>query len=94
MSIIPIDSAHIQATMENDARQLRTFISWLEERNVTYQQKMSTNNLTAAGISESDQGAILTFIADMARLTAYVQGTPQSIAGDIRIDITGILGVI
>lgn len=94
MSIIPIDNEHIMVMMQNDAQQMRTFISWLQERNITYQQKMSTQNMTAAGVSESDQNAILTFMADVGRLTSYVQGTPQAVAGDIRIDITGILGVM
>lgn len=94
MSIIPMDMEHMQLTMQNDAQQMRTFLSWLQERNVTYQHQMTTDNMTAAGMDQACQDSCMSFIADIARLTAYVTGTPQTIAGDIRIDLTQVLGVV
>jgi hypothetical protein len=94
VSLIPMDLAHIQVMLQNDAQQMRTMLSWLEERNRTYQQNLTAANMTAAGITTADQTAILAFIADIARMLAYASGTPQAIAGDVRIDITGVLGVM
>jgi hypothetical protein len=94
MALIPIDGQHIQNILQNDAQQLRTMISWLAERNRTYQQNMTAANMTAAGISSADQTAILAFVTDINLMMAYARGSPQAVAGDIRIDIAGVLGVM
>jgi ribosomal protein L18 len=94
MSLIPIDAAHIAQTIQNDANQMRTMISWLEQRNVTYGQNMTTANMTTASIAAGDQTAILAFIADVSRLVTFLHGTLPGVAADCRIDIAGVLGVM
>ncbi len=94
MSVIPIDNAHMQVTLQNDCNQMRTFLSWLLERYTTYNNLMTTTNLTACSITGADQTAVLAFAADIGRLQAYMTGTPQTVAGDIRVDIINVLGVM
>jgi hypothetical protein len=93
MSVIPMDNAHMVLTLDNDTQQMRTFIDWLEERNISYQANMTATNLTAASITGTDQTAVLAFVADVARMFAYVTGTPQTIAGNVKTDIANIRGV-
>jgi ribosomal protein L18 len=94
MSLIPMDAAHIQQIIQNDSQQMRTMISWLEQRNVSYGQNMTTGNMTTAGIAAGDQTAILAFIADVARLVTFLHGTLPGVAADVRIDIANVLGVM
>lgn len=94
MSIIAINAQNMQLALQNDAQQLRTMISWLVQRNVSYSQNMTTANMTAAGISTADQTAILAFVADISRLVTFVNGTLPGVAANISVDITGVLGVL
>ena len=94
MALIPIDTAHIQQIIQNDAQQMRTMISWLEQHNTSYSQNMTAANMTTAGIAAGDQTAILAFIADVSRLVTFVHGTLPTVAADVRIDIAGVLGVM
>lgn len=94
MSLVPIDSAHIQQTLLNDTQQMRIFLGWLHDRNVVYGQNMTTVNMTTAGIAAADQTAILAFIADIARLVTFTNGTLPAVAANINIDIANILGVM
>ena len=94
MSVIPLDNAHMVQMLQNDAQRLRSDLSWLIERNTTWQLIGSGANLTAAGITGSDQTAVLALLADIARTVAYMTGTPQAIAGDIRQDIVNVIGVM
>lgn len=84
----------MQLTLQNDAQTIRTFIQWLQNRSVTYNQQMSAANLTAAGITGSDQNSVNALSADIARLLAYMTGTPQTVAADMRVDVVNILGVL
>jgi hypothetical protein len=93
MSIVPIDLAHIQTTVENDARQLRTFISWVTERNASYQNEMTSTNMTAAGVSTADQNAITLLAYDLDRLNSLMHNTLPSAAANMMNDVTGVLGV-
>ncbi len=94
MSAIPINAANMQVTLQNDANQMRTIITWLLERYTTYNNQMTAVNLTACGITGADQTAVLAFSADIGRLQAYVTGTAQGVASDIRVDVTNVLGVM
>lgn len=94
MALIPIDNAHIQQILQNDTQQMRTMISWLEQRNTSYSQNMTTANMTSAGVSSGDQTAILAFIADVSRLVTFLHGTLPGVAADVRVDVANVLGVM
>ncbi len=94
MSAIPINAANMQVTLQNDCNQMRSFIAWILERYTTYNNQMTAVNLTASGITGADQTAVLAFAADIGRLQAYMTGTAQGVASDIRVDITNVLGVM
>ena len=94
MSVIPMDNAHMVLMLQNDAQRLRSDLEWLTERNTTWQLVGTGANLTAAGITGADQTAVLALIADIARTVAYMTGTPQGVAGDIRQDIVNVIGVM
>ena len=93
MALIPIDAAHIQQTIQSDANQLRTMLSWLQVRDSIYQLNMTTANMTTATIAAGDQTAILAFIADIHRIMQFMQGTLPAVAGDIRVSTAGVLGI-
>jgi hypothetical protein len=97
MSLIPMDSAHIQQVIQNDANQLRATLSWLTQRDQIYQLNMTLTNMTAAGISgnatSGDQQAILSLVADIHRCMQFMQGTLPGVAGDTRVSTAGVLGV-
>ena len=94
MSIIPMDSTHVQQMLQNDAQQLRTVLRWLEDRNSIYSQNLTTTVMTAAGITGADQTATLAFIADFARILQYMQGTLPGVAASVIVDINNVLGVM
>jgi hypothetical protein len=93
MSLIPMDAAHIQQVIQNDATQLRATLAWLTQRDSIYQLNMTTANMTAASIAAGDQTAILAFIADVHRVMQFMQGTLPGVAGDTRVSTAGVLGV-
>lgn len=94
MSLIPMDSAHIQLALQNDVQQLRTTLSWIEERYQSYNQNMTTQNMTSAGIATADQNAILAFIGDLNRLKTLANGTLPSDATNMKYDCAAILGIM
>jgi hypothetical protein len=94
MSFIPMSLANIQLMLQNDTQQMRTFIDWVGDRYQSYNQNMTTDNMTAATISSNDQAAILAFIGDLNRLRMLMSGTPPSDATDIRYDVAAILGIL
>ena len=93
MTFIPMDITHLQVQLQNDVQQLRSMIAWAEQRSYAYTQELTTGVMTAASISSPDQTAILAFIADLNRLYAYMTGTIQSVASDMRFDCAAVLGV-
>lgn len=94
MTIIPMDNAHMALTLQNDAQQLRTTISWILERYTTYNNMMTSGNLTAASITGADQTAALALAADFGRLKDFVTGTLPGVASDIRVDVVNVIGVM
>jgi phage host-nuclease inhibitor protein Gam len=94
MTFIPLSAANIQLMLTNDAQQLRTNITWLEQRVQAY-NNLTQAAMTAAGITDTPtQNAILAFIADINRSYQYAIGNPQAIAADQRFDCAAILGVL
>jgi hypothetical protein len=92
-TFLPVSLANIQQNLQNDAQQLRTYVSWLEQRTQAY-NNLTTQVMTAQGISDTPtQNVILAFIADLNRAYQYATGTPQAVAGDMRIDCASVLGV-
>jgi hypothetical protein len=94
MTYIAMSPANIQLMLQNDAQQLRTYISWLEQRVQAY-NNLTTNVMTAAGITDGPtQNTILAFIADINRGYLYSTGVAQGVAADMRFDCAAILGVL
>jgi hypothetical protein len=50
--------------------------------------------MNALGISQTDQGLILAFIADLNRFIQLAGGTVPSSADDMAYNIAGVLGVM
>jgi len=94
MSVIPTNLANIQLMVQQDAQQLRTFIDWVQDRYQAYNQNMTTENMTAAGLSANDQGSILALIGDFNRLQMLMNGTLPSDATNMKFDWAAILGVL
>jgi hypothetical protein len=93
-TFLPLNQANIQLMLQNDAQQLRTYISWLEQRVEAY-NNLNTTAMNAAGITDSNtQSVILAFEADINRAYQYATGTPQAVAADMRFDCAAILGVL
>jgi hypothetical protein len=94
MSVIPTNQANIQLMLQNDAQQLRTTLSWVDQRYQSYNQNMTTANMTAAGISAEDQNTILAFIGDLSRLKTLASGTLPANATDMHYDCAAVLGIL
>ena len=93
-TFLPLNQANIQLMLQNDAQQLRTYISWLEQRVQAY-NNLNTAAMTAAQITDPNtQSVILAFEADINRAYQYATGTPQAVAADMRFDCAAILGVL
>jgi len=93
-TFLPLNEANIQLMLQNDAQQLRTYISWLEQRVQAY-NNLTTAAMTAAQITDTNtQNVILAFEADINRAYQYATGTPQTVAADMRFDCAAILGVL
>jgi len=86
--------ANIQLMLQNDAQQLRTTISWVEQRYQSYAQNCTTDNMTAAGISQSDQNTILAFIGDLNRLKMLANNTMPANTTDMKFDCAAVLGIL
>lgn len=92
-TFLAVDLATIKLMLQNDAQQLRTYISWLEERVQAY-NNLTTQAMTNAGITDSPtQNVILAFEADISRAYQYATGTAQAVAADMRVDCAAILGI-
>jgi hypothetical protein len=94
MTIVPMNTANMTLTLQNDAQQLRTLVSWIEQRYTTYNTMMNSTNLTAASITGADQTAALALAADFGRLKSFVEGVLPAVASDIRVDVINIIGVM
>jgi hypothetical protein len=93
-TFLPLNEANIQLMLQNDAQQLRTYISWLEQRVEAY-NNLTTAAMTAAQITDPNvQSVILAFEADINRAYQYATGTAQAVAADMRFDCAAILGVL
>ena len=91
---LPLNANNIQLMLQNDAQQLRTYVSWLEQRVQAY-NNLTTQAMTAAGISDGPtQSVILAFIADINRGYQYAIGNTQGVAADMRFDCAAVLGVL
>lgn len=93
MTFIPMSEANIQLMIQNNVQQWRATILWLEERVKSYGLNMTTQNMTAAGISTADQNAILAFISDINKVYGLATGVMPSSANDMLFDCAAILGV-
>lgn len=94
MSVIPINSTNIQVALQNDAQQLRSMLSWLQQRYHVYSQNMTAANMTAAGLSTADQTTVQNLINHMGRLIQFMTGTLPATTTDMRVDIDNITGVV
>lgn len=94
MSVIAMSQQNIELMLQNDAQQLRTFLSWVEQRYQSYNQNMTTANMTAATISTEDQNTILAFIGDLSRIKTLASGTLPSTATDMHYDCAAVLGIL
>lgn len=94
MSVIPMSAQNIQLMLQNDAQQLRTFLSWVDQRYQSYNQNMTTDNMTAATISAGDQATILAFIGDLSRIKTLASGTLPANATDMHYDCAAVLGIL
>jgi hypothetical protein len=94
MSVIPMSLQNIDLMVQNDAQQLRTFISWVEQRYQSYNQNMTSDNMTAATIASGDQNTILAFIGDLHRLQLLMNGTLPSDATNMKYDCAAMLGIL
>lgn len=94
MSVIPMSLENIQVMLQNDAQQLRTFLYWVEQRYQSYNQNMTTANMTTAGIAQDDQNTVLAFIGDLNRLKTLASGTLPSDATDMHYDCAAVLGIL
>jgi len=94
MTYIPVDAQHLQVALQNDAQQWRTTISWAKERYQSYAQNLTVDTMNALGISQTDQGFILAFIADLNRFIELASGTVPSSADDMAYNIAGVLGIM
>lgn len=93
-TFIPLNQANIQLMLQNDAQQLRTYVSWLEQRVQAY-NNLTTGAMTAAGITDGPtQSVILAFIADINRGYSYATGNAQGVAADMRFDCAAVLGIL
>jgi hypothetical protein len=89
-----MSAANIQLMLQNDAQQMRTFLSWVEQRYQSYNQNMTTANMTTAGIATEDQNTILAFIGDLSRLKTLASGTLPANATDMHYDCAAVLGIL
>jgi len=94
MSVISMSQANILLMLQNDAQQLRTFLSWVDQRYQSYNQNMTTDNMTAATISAGDQATILAFIGDLSRIKTLASGTLPANATDMHYDCAAVLGIL
>lgn len=89
-----MSAQNIQLMLQNDAQQLRTTISWIEQRYQSYAQNCTVDNMTAAGISSDDQASILAFIGDLNRLKSLMNGTLPGDATDMKFGCAAVLGIL
>jgi phage-related protein len=94
MSAIPLSLQNFQVMFQNDAQELRTFISWVEQRYQSYNQNCTQVNMTTAGIATADQNAVLAFIGDLNRLKTLANGTLPSDATNMKFDCAAVLGIL
>jgi hypothetical protein len=94
MSVVPMSQQNIQLMLQNDAQQLRTLLSWVDQRYQSYNQNMTTANMDAATISSADQATILAFIGDLNRIKTLASGALPSNATDMHYDCAAVLGVL
>jgi hypothetical protein len=94
MSAIPLSLQNFQVMFQNDAQELRTFISWVEQRYQSYNQNCTQANMTTAGIATADQNAVLAFIGDLNRLKTLMNGTLPSDATNMKFDCAAVLGIL
>jgi hypothetical protein len=94
MSAIPLSLQNFQVMFQNDAQELRTFISWVEQRYQSYNQNCTQANMATAGIATADQNAVLAFIGDLNRLKTLANGTLPSDATNMKFDCAAVLGIL
>lgn len=93
-TFLPENLANIQLMLQNDAQQLRTYVGWLEERSLAY-NNLTQAAMTTAGITDGPtQNVILAFEADINRAYQYAIGNVQGVAADMRFDCAQVLGVL
>lgn len=93
MSLVPIDSSHITSAIIGDAQYLRSVIDWANTRYNIYNQNLTTQAMTTAGIASGDQAFVLAFIGDLHRLIALTGGTVPSDADNMTFNINALLGL-
>jgi hypothetical protein len=93
MAIVPVTQTAITTAITNDTQYLRSFIDWAKQRYEAYNLMCTTQTMTAAGISSTDQAYILAFIGDLNRIIQLSGGTVPSNADDMLYNITQLLGL-
>ncbi len=94
MSAIPLSLQNFQVMFQNDAQQLRTFISWVEQRYQSYAQNCTQANMTTAGIDSDAQSAVLAFIGDLNRLKMLMNNSLPADSTDMKFDCAAMLGIL
>ncbi len=93
MSVVAISATSILQNVQNDAQQLRQFISWAKQRYEGYNLMCTTAAMTSAGIASGDQAFILAFIGDLNRIIQLSGGTLPTTADDMLYNIAQLLGL-
>lgn len=93
MSLVPVDNQHIVSSVVGDAQYLQSVIDWANTRYNKYNQNLTTDVMTAAGILEGDQNFILAFIGDLNRLITLAGGTVPANADNMTFNINALLGL-
>lgn len=94
IGLLPINAANLTLALQNDAQWWRTTIDQVKTRYQAYAQNCTTENMTAAGISQGDQMIIDAFVGDLNRFKMLASGTLPSDADDMVYNVQAILGIL
>lgn len=90
----PVTLSALQAQLGADAHQLQAFLDWITDRaNAYFFAGITPAFMTSLGISATDQTYITAFLLDIGHIFQYMNGNPQSVASNVRLDIDNIVGV-
>ena len=94
MSYIPVDNTHLTLMVQNDSQKLREVLHWVADRRQAYGQNVTSDVMTALGVSSADQNFINSLAAEFVRIDDLGNGTVPSSADNMRYVIAGNIGVM